>query len=84
MSLKLKRMAFQVERPIDYPVRRVEINTHQIIFMRFQKMGEKNKNLKASRKTLNSSKGSRIRMAMNFLRATLLTTEKFLQNLEGK
>lgn len=52
--------------------------------MRFQKMGEKNKNMKASRKTLNSSKGSRIRMAMNFLTATLLTTEKFLQNLEGK
>lgn len=35
-------------------------------------------NVKASRTTPYSSEESRIRMALNFLRATLLTTEKFL------
>ena len=35
-------------------------------------------NVKAFRKTPYSNKESRIRMALNFLRATLLTTEKFL------
>lgn len=46
----MKRTTFQVERPIGYPVRRVKRDTHQIIVTRFQKMREKNKNLKASRK----------------------------------
>lgn len=76
-------MAFQVGRPIEYPLQRIKIDPHQIIFKKFQKIEEKNKKL-LERKTLDSSKGSGIRIALNFWRATLLTTDKAFQNSEGK